>query len=54
MFLVVRVILKAVLYYKGKVLQFKRRVWVLRIEVFKKHTAVVVKKEFWLRKALTF
>jgi len=33
---VIRVILKAVLYYKDEALQFKRSVWALRVKAFKR------------------
>jgi len=33
------------------VLQLKKCVWALRADALKEHSAVVVKKEFWLRKA---
>jgi len=47
------VVIKPVFYYKNEALLIKKCVWALRVEAFKKHSAVVV-KEFWLRKTFNF
>jgi len=51
---VIRVVLKAVLYYKMKCFSIKSVCGRCVSRCLKEHSAIVVKKEFWLRKALNF